>query len=99
MRVKLREKLLERRRADGEHERLIAVIAGTEITAPERARHRQLRDLFTVAEDPELRLAGENFLAADEAGLTAAVRDAVVVEDALASELRACLFGLLGCGQ
>jgi len=41
----------------------------------ERTRHGELRDFLAVAEDPEICFAGEDFLTADQAGLTAAKRD------------------------
>jgi len=57
----------------------------------ERTRHGELRDFLAVAEDPEFCFAGEDFLTADQAGLTAAKRDTIVLDDALARELRADL--------
>src|SRR5581483_1603640 len=99
IRVELREKFIERRRTCGEHEGLIAVIAGAKITVAERARHRQLRDFLAIAENAELRLAGENLFPADEARLAAAVRHTIVIDDALACELRTGIVCLLWCGH
>ena len=99
MRVQLREEFVERADAGGEDEGLIAVVAAAPVALAERARHGQLRDLFAVAEDAEFGLAGQHFPAADQAGLPRAPGDAVVVDDALARELRADRFGLFRCGH
>src|SRR5262245_10653960 len=95
--VELREVLRERGRADGEHEGLVAVVAAAPVTLAEGPGHGQLRHFLAVAEDAELGLARQHLAAADEADLPAAEGDAVVVDDALTRELRACLFGLLWC--
>src|SRR5690606_4101050 len=70
--VKLREELLKRRRADRKHERLVAVVTGAPVPFAERPGPGELRDLFAVTEDPELRLAGEDFLPPDQARMAAA---------------------------
>src|SRR5205085_6360854 len=71
VRVELSKELVERRGAGREHERLIAVIARAPVTAAECARPCELRDFFPVAKDAELRLAGQDFFAPDQAGVTA----------------------------
>ena len=55
VRIELCEELVECGDAEGEHEGLVAVVAGAPVSAAERARHRQLRDFLPVAENAELR--------------------------------------------
>ena len=97
--IELREKFIERRGAEGEEERLIAIVAAAPIACAKGPRQRELRDFFAVAEDAELRFSGEHFFPSDQAGLTAAKGDAIVVDDALARELRTRLLRLLRCGH
>ena len=92
--VELSEEFVECSHPRGEDEGLIAVVAGSPIAFAEGAGHGQLRHFLAVAEDAELRLAGEHFLAADQAGLTASKGHTVVPDDALARELRADLLRL-----
>ncbi|SRR5260221_6233145 len=99
MGIELGEVFVEGGRADGEHEGLVAVVAGPPVAAAEGAGHGQLRHLLAVAEDAELGLAGQHFLAADEAHLPAAEGNPVVLENALTRELRANLLRLLWCGH
>ena len=84
--VELREVLLEGRHADGEHHRLIAVIAATPVTRAHHVRHRELRDLFSVAEDPERRASREDLAPAKLARGAAPYREAVVGDDLLGAE-------------
>src|SRR5215212_6818505 len=91
VRIELPEEFVERGDAEGEHQGLVAVVAGAPVALAECARPCELRDFLAVAENAELRLAGEHFLAADEAGLPAAHGDAIVVDDRFARELRARL--------
>src|SRR5438105_3532343 len=94
--IELGEQLVERPHPRCEDERLIAVVTGAPVALAKRARHGQLGDFFAVAENPEFGLAGEDLFASDQAGLPAAEGDAIVLDDALASELRAELLRLLG---
>jgi hypothetical protein len=79
--VELGEELLDRCHAQGEHRRLVAVVARAHVAGAHGASHRHLRHFLAVAEDAELGLAGEHFLAADEAHLAAAVGPAVIAGD------------------
>ena len=97
--VELREKFVQRAHAEGEDEGLVAVVAAAPVALAEGAGHGQLRHLFAVAEDAELGLAGQHLPAADEAGLPRAPGDAIVIDDALARELRADGLGLFRCGH
>ena len=88
MSVELREVLLEREEPQGEHERLVAVIPGTEIPFSESMRQGDLGHLFAVPENAEFGFAGEDLLAGYDAGPAAAMNDAVIVEDSFAVGFR-----------
>ena len=87
--VELCEVLFEGEGPDREHEGLVAVVARAPVAGAEGPGHRELRDLLAVAEDPELRLAGEHLAAAEVARLPRQVPEPVVVEDRLARKLGA----------
>ncbi len=84
--VELGEEALEGRHAGGEHEGLVAVVAGAEVPRAKGLGHRQLGHLLAVAEDAELGLAGEHFLASDERRLAALVAESVVAENLFLAE-------------
>jgi hypothetical protein len=84
--VMLGEELLERKQAEGEHEGLIAVVAGAEVSLFEGVSHGDLCDFLPVAEDAEFGFAGKDVLARENAGQAAAVRDAVVLQGYVTAE-------------
>ncbi len=88
MSVKLGEKLLQGGHPSGQGQGLVAVIARAPIAGLESVGHGDLRQLLAVAEDAELGLAAHHFTAADQAGLAAAVNQAVIVDDLLGGDLQ-----------
>src|SRR2546425_3361601 len=84
--VELREELRQIGHDGREHERLVAVVAGTPIAVSEEFRECQLRDLLAVAEDAEAGLAGEDFTPPDHARRAAADRESVVRDDLVCGE-------------
>ena len=74
--IELGEELLQRQRPDGQHERLVPVVARAPVTGSKRPRHRQLGHLLAVTEDAELRLARQHLAAAQQAGLPASAHRA-----------------------
>jgi hypothetical protein len=81
MSVKLSKELIQRQDSEGEHERLIAIVAGTEVSFPECMSEGYLSDFLAVAKNPEFGLSGENLLPGNNACPPAAVDNAVVLKD------------------
>ncbi len=79
--VELRKELLRGHPPQGEHQGLVAVIAGAEVARAEGVGQGHLGHFLAVAEDAELGLAGEDLLAGDDAEEAAEPGGAVVPED------------------
>ena len=94
--VKLSEEFLDGMQAQGEQQRLVAVIARAHVAGTHRLSQGKLGDLFAVAEDAEFRLAAEDLAPPNQAGLTAGQSEPVVGEHFLARQARLrqlnCLF-------
>ena len=86
--IELSEELVDPQQAQGEHQCLIPVVARAEVALAEGTSQGNLSHLFAISEDPELGLARENFLAAQQARLPTLVGDSVVANDALASQVK-----------
>ena len=79
--VELREELLRGDQPQGQHQRLVPVIARPEIAGAEGAGQGDLRRFLAVAEDAEFGFPRKDLLAGDDAEETAEPRGAVVLED------------------
>jgi hypothetical protein len=86
--VELGEELLDRQQPQGQHERLIAIVARANVTLAKGPGHRDLRDFLAGAEDSELRLSRKDFLTPFQTGLPAPKRDPVVLNDTLAGDVQ-----------
>src|SRR5688572_19660242 len=78
--VKLSEESFDREQAERKHQRLIAIISGTEIAFLEGVGEGELRDFLAVAENSEFRFAGEDFAPAQQTALPASEGCAVVAQ-------------------
>ena len=85
--VELREELVDSQQSQGEHQRLVAVVARAEVPLAEGAGQSDLGHFLAVAEDAELCLSGQDLLAPQQARLPTLIGDAVIANDALASEV------------
>ncbi len=88
MGIELREELAHIGHSRSEHEGLIAVVSGAEVSFAERARHGKLGNLLAIAEDSELRLAGQHLLPSKQRCLPAETCCPVVGEDLFSREHR-----------
>src|SRR5512132_2157226 len=84
--VELREVLLERGGADREHDGLIAVVTAAPVSGTHDVRHRELRDLFAVTEDPERSPSRQHLAPAELARGAASHGEAVVGNDLFGAE-------------
>ena len=75
------EKILGGQQPQGHHEGLVAVIPASEIPVAKGPGHGQLGEFLPVAEDPEFRLAGQNFAAPEQAAFPADECDPVILQD------------------
>jgi hypothetical protein len=57
VRVELREEVIRGQKIQREHECLIAIVAGSEVSFAKRVRQRELRALFAIAEYSKLRFS------------------------------------------
>src|SRR6185436_6621539 len=83
MRIKLREKRLHRQESECKHERLIAIVAGTEVPLAECISKRQLRCFLAVTEDTKLGAAGRHLAAPKRTDMPAPASHAVVPQHSL----------------
>ena len=79
--VELGKQHIDRGQAGGQHESLVAVVAGAHVTRPEGLGHGELGNLFAVTEDAELGLTAQHFSATDEACLAALIGQPIVAYD------------------
>ena len=68
------------------HEGLVPVVAGPPVARPERLGHRDVGDLFAVAEDAEGGVASQDLSPPDDGGSAAAVGQPVVGDDGFCGE-------------
>jgi hypothetical protein len=79
--VQLCKELLGGSQTGSEHKSLIAVIPASEIPILEKFRHCHLCNLFAVAKNAKLSLAGQNLLAGQQARLPAYTGKTVISKD------------------
>ena len=85
--VQLGEERAHIRHARRPHEGLVAVVARAPVARTERFGHRELGDLFAVAEDSEGGVPAQDLGAPDDAGTAAGVGEAVVGADGLGGQV------------
>jgi hypothetical protein len=89
--VELCKQLLDRQDAERQEKSLVTVITGSKITSAKRPCHRDLCYLFPISEDAELGFPGQDFLAAQQTGLTASKGKLIVLQNAALGDLCRCL--------
>jgi len=84
--VQLGEKFMNRCHLGGKHERLVTVVAGTEISFPEGLGHRNLSHLFSIAEYAKFGLAPHDLFSTNHTRLSALEGQTVIINDLLKSK-------------